>query len=136
MPERFTEPAYRTIAVTPLPPGWRMLYIEPDGSYYEGHVPAVVIEEHFAWTDYDDKRAISRLQQRPCTPPYNTRVVAATFDDCNKLMPVEDDCVMQKAHPVRMLAPGEDWRPDSGHHDFLMRTPCGWDRCVFRSDGG
>ena len=77
---------WETVAVAVLPPGWRNVFREKDGTLTEVPCPAILLQElrsiHSSWDEYrPDGQPVRRSEVGILEPPYETHVVAADFDD-------------------------------------------------------
>jgi hypothetical protein len=85
---------WETIAVTALPPGWRNVFDFDDGTMIESPCPAVLLQELRSTSRCEDvpqpdgTLSVQSDRQRH-EPPYEMRVVFATFD-AGVLHPVDE----------------------------------------------
>lgn len=89
-PERTIE-YWETVAVTALPPGWRNVYAQDDGSEEYTPCPAILLQEH----RYDEiwsgeEQAGLRVRRKNIVPPYETRAVYADDQGSGWLDRAED----------------------------------------------
>jgi hypothetical protein len=109
-PHHHREPEWTTVAVTPLPPGWRTVYRAGlNGRRIVCQCPAILLQEHRCdhevWTrpQPDGPSHVSSATY-PCVAPYETRAVYAdTAADGDYLLPASE-----ADNFVGVLAPGED----------------------------
>lgn len=99
---------WTTVAVTALPPGWRNVYRLDDGSVVTDQCPAILLQEHRSRTlctdvpTGDGKYDVHRREEE-LDPPYETRAVYATDDECGGLDPA-----MDVSNYAGVAAPSED----------------------------
>lgn len=93
---------WETIAITPLPPGWRNVFVDDDGTPAAHPCPAVLLQENrgavIAW---DEPAAGRRQTFEAAEPPYETRAVFADWD-CGCLCPA-----VESTNFVGNIGPGQ-----------------------------
>jgi len=99
---------YVTVAVTALPPGWRVAIRCTDNSIFEQPCPALLLQELRAtvqyWDDVSGAAPRRRTATYPCLEPYDTRVVPALYDLTDGRMEDPDAC----GGVLGLLAPGQE----------------------------
>lgn len=82
-PDRRIE-EWQTVAVAPLPPGWRNVYRDDDATTHTHACPAVLLQELRAirhiWDVPEEGRYAIREKTWDMEPPYETRAVFADHD--------------------------------------------------------
>jgi hypothetical protein len=79
---------WKTIAVTPLPPGWRNVFAGDDGTPEAHPCPAVLLQENCGtFVAQEGKRTVFGAAE----PPFGTRVVFADRDGGYLCPAVESD---------------------------------------------
>ena len=101
---------WETIAVTPLPPGWRNVYRDDDGALHATPCPAILLQENRgttkAWDEpQGDGPPLRRSHFTAAEPPYETRAVFADWDH-SCLCPADE---ASNYHGT--IAPGQDPTP-------------------------
>jgi len=69
-----------TVSITPLHPGWRNVYREPDGSFRTNPCPALLLQEFRSRTEYREAGGRRTHRQDDMKSPYDTRVIFADHD--------------------------------------------------------
>lgn len=78
--------SWETVAITPLPPGWRNVYrIAGDDSPHENPCPAILLQEDRGTTEaWDEPQGDGPMRRRSrfkaAEPPYETRAIFADWD--------------------------------------------------------
>lgn len=112
-PRRWAVEEWRTIAVTPLPPGWRNVYADPDGTEHTEPCPALLLQELTNIAYCREQGPPGSLDvcsyDEPQQGPRPTRVVyaAAIGQDAGEVEPAAE-----AANYVRTLSPDDEQEAD------------------------